>query len=156
MSVDFPQPEGAESTRNNGFVFCLLSVIFYPFFAFAAFDEEFLGCTPDYRRKEYKSNEVREGHEAVECIGKPPDDGDGEVGADSHNDYIENAIHHNDALFGSDEIFKASFGVVVPAEDRGEGEENERDHQEERSDEAGIREEGESFGESIDSDIDAL
>ena len=71
-----------------------------------------------------QSNDVRDGHKSVENIGDGPHGGNRQVGADEHGGDIDPAIDLHGQVAAVGEVLHAALGVVVPAQDGGEGEEH--------------------------------
>ena len=84
------------------------------------------------RRERKQSNDVRDDHELIEHIRKLPDEVIGQAGAEEDEHQREHRIDL-DRLF-AEEIFHIDLAEEVPAEDRGEREEQQADRDEERAD----------------------
>ena len=116
-------------------------------------DCQFANC----RRKQDERDEVREGHESVEDVRETPDGADCEIRPDEDDEDVERAVDVDRSLvLPADEVLKALLGVVVPAQNRREGEECEGDHQEEAGDVRAVRDEGKPLGKGLNRDVDAL
>ena len=85
----------------------------------------FLRLTDTDARQEKKSNQVRNGHEAVHDIRKNPDGFQLEERA-AGNEKDKNQTVRENAL-RPHEINHAAFAIVVPAQDRRESKENKTD-----------------------------
>ncbi len=79
-------------------------------------------------------DEVRDGHEAVDDIGEDPDGLEFEEGTGCDQRDEDQAVRQ-DAL-AAEEVDAGALAVVVPAENRCEGEEHERDRQQLTAEEA--------------------
>ena len=91
--------------------------------------EIFLGLLCYNAGKGEQSNEVRESHKAVEDVGDGPNGGNGHVRTDENCYDVEVAVDKNCLLAAVGEIFKAALTVIIPAENGGESEEDEAEHQ---------------------------
>lgn len=98
------------------------------------FGEVALRFCDDYTGEGDKGNEVRDGHEAVDDIGKNPDSLKFEEGTGC-NQHNKNQAIRQDAL-GTHEVDAGAFAIVVPAENRREGEECQGNRQELTAEEA--------------------
>lgn len=120
------------------------------------FAEENLCFAGDDTAQKDQSDKVRESHQTVENIGAGPDRADGEVWADENGENVDPAV--GELLFTalSDQVLQAFFGIVGPAENRGECEEGERNREEVGSETASDRKDAEPSAEGFHGDVYAF
>ena len=94
-----------------------------------------LVCLSDDDARECNQrDEVRDGHEAVDDIGEDPDGFELEEGTGGDQRDEDQAVGQH--TFVAEEVDAGALAVVVPAENRREGEEHERDRQQLAAEEA--------------------